>query len=321
MPRRTERRSPDVSPRADCYASSVVPPSRFRFAPFGARVSDEHASCDGLVAGAGLDLSHWAKNATPAHVKRDTSVEIALAYAKSAPDEAGRRPVANNHFDADGVLAVWCLLEPEVALAHESLVVAAAEAGDFDEWPSDERGLRLEAAVRALARGARSDEEAYARALPALPSLVSDLDAHEALYRDDWDALLRDAGAAERGELVVERVGRIAVLLHREGVSEIAGPVLSRALPDGTDRLLLVFDRGSGRFDYRYELPRHAWADTVVRPTLAPPSKNALAARMAEPSAWAIKGELGMTGLLRTKAPIAARPEDVAEALAAADSA
>src|SRR5690348_9894513 len=107
---------------------------RFTFVGFDAPGPPGSASCDGLVAGAALHLSHWAGNETPAELKADTSVEIALRFVKSggAVDLA-----VNNHFDADGALAVFTLLRSDAALAHAPLLIAAAEAGDFDEWPAD----------------------------------------------------------------------------------------------------------------------------------------------------------------------------------------
>ena len=37
--------------------------------------------------------------------------------------------VLNNHFDTDGLMSAWALLEPEKALQHESAMVMAAAAG------------------------------------------------------------------------------------------------------------------------------------------------------------------------------------------------
>src|SRR4051812_47490620 len=106
---------------------------RFEFVPFGAAGPRGALACDGLVGGDTLHLSHWAGNRTPRELKADTSVEIALRYSAAARDD-GRRDdaacVVNNHFDTDGVLAVWALLEPERAAEHRGLIVAAAEAGD-----------------------------------------------------------------------------------------------------------------------------------------------------------------------------------------------
>src|SRR5689334_20701821 len=93
--------------------------------------------CDGLVAGASLDLTHWQGNRTPRELKADTSTEIALNFVASPDaDRWTGAVVVNNHFDTDGALSVWALLEPEQAAPRRALLLAAAEAGDFDEWPA-----------------------------------------------------------------------------------------------------------------------------------------------------------------------------------------
>ena len=99
-----------------------------------------------------------------------SSTEIALNWVKQKQtDQTGFEDalVLNNHYDSDGVLSAFALLEPEVALRHEALLVAGAEAGDFDEWPADDRGIKLDAALCELeALGGGSDEQAYSRVLP-----------------------------------------------------------------------------------------------------------------------------------------------------------
>jgi hypothetical protein len=289
----------------------------FTFVPFGARAPREATCCDGLVEGAGLQLSHWEGNLTPAELKADTSVEIALRYAAgttgdaAAPTGATAAPrpqvVVNNHFDVDGVLAVFVLLEPEVARAHASLIVAAAEAGDFDEWPADPRGLRLEMAVRRLA-GGQSDEAAYARVLPQLPALLSTLDQREDLWGDEWRELQEAEDRAAAGGLSARREGDIALLTHARGVSELPGPVLHRRA-GAARRWLLVFEEECGRFRYRYERPRHAWADTVVRPLLPRPRRRDLHRALGD--GWSLKGELGMTGLAATEGAVSTPPDQV----------
>ncbi len=128
----------------------------FQFVAEGYEGATPAISCDGLVPGAGLDLSHWQGNRTPRRYKADTSTEIALNFIadpEAFTQWAGALAV-NNHFDTDGALSAWVLLEPGRASECRDLLVAAAEAGDFDEWPALEQGLWLDAAIRALAAGA-----------------------------------------------------------------------------------------------------------------------------------------------------------------------
>ncbi|MDB4997448.1 MAG: hypothetical protein JWM74_4880 [Myxococcaceae bacterium] len=296
----------------------------FQLIPTGARAPAGAAGCDGVVPGAAIDLSHWEGNTTAAEYKADTSTEIALRFARSG----GTVDLAvNNHFDADGVLAVYALLRSDVAMANADLLVAAAEVGDFDEWPSDERGLRLEAALRRMAM-LKSDEAAYARVIRELESVVANLDQREDLWGEEWRALERARARLARGEVEASIEGSVAVFIHHREVAELRGPVLTRAARHLADVLhvdaptswLLAFERDRGTWDYRYELARHAWADTVVRPKLQAPSRNATAVALSHAcgvpfASWALKGDLGMTGVLRTATPVKCTPVEVARAL------
>ncbi len=290
---------------------------RFHLVPFGGRAPERSLACDGLVAGAAIDLSHWSGNHTPARFKRDTSTESALAYAAAAGTDASLDVVTNNHFDVDGVLGVFALLDPDTALRHAGVMVAAAEVGDFDEWPADERGLRLNAAIEQLCRLPTGDAAAYEKTLARLPDVLAHLDQRRELWSGAVERLQRALAAASGGAVEATCESGIQLFSHAAGVDELPGPVLFRNASPGAKRWLLAFDRGDGTWDYRYERPRHAWADTVVRAAHAPPSRNATVRELGE--GWAIKGELGMTGICRTSAPSALPPHDVLARLARSD--
>ena len=290
---------------------------RFTFVPFGGHARDDAIACDGLVPGATLDLSHWSGNRTPAEYRRDTSTESALAYAADPRADAALGVVSNNHFDTDGLLSVWALVEPEAAQRRASLLVAAAEAGDFGAWPEDERGLQVDAAIESLGATAGGDAHAYVRALSAVAGVLDDLDKHSSLWTWQWEALLRARARAEAGALDVWAEGSVAAFVHRSGEEEMPAPMLSRLSPKGARRWLLAFDRGGGTWDYKYERPGWAWAETVVRPRIPTPSRNACVRNLGP--GWAIKGDLGMTGICRTAAPVRMAPREVVGILAVSD--
>src|SRR5438128_4204139 len=106
-------------------------------------------SVDGTVDNA-IHFSHWQGNQTPESVKADTSTEIALKLA-AAPNRdeltQGIDLVTNNHFDTDGVLSVWTVLNGERALPLREKLIAAAEAGDFSEFSSED-GVRASIVVQ-----------------------------------------------------------------------------------------------------------------------------------------------------------------------------
>src|SRR5918995_667572 len=105
-------------------------------------------SVDGTVPNS-VHFSHWEGNETPGELRADTSTEIALNLVAS-PQQShftrGIELVTNNHFDTDGVLSVWTVLNGEKALAHRDLLIAAAEAGDFSEHSSDD-GVKVSIAI------------------------------------------------------------------------------------------------------------------------------------------------------------------------------
>jgi hypothetical protein len=278
-------------------------------------------SCDGLVPGAALDLTHWQGNRTPRPYKADTSTEIALNFVASpeAADQWAGAVVVNNHFDTDGVLSVWVLLDPEQAMACRELLVAAAVAGDFDEWPALERGLWLDAAIRALAAGAADDAEAYHTALTQLPDLIRHIDRRRDLWGREWDDLQAAVAALESGGLHAERKGALGLMIHTAGQPEAPGPLLARQFLPGARRYLLAFERDGGRYDYRYERPHYAWADTVVRPVLPAPDARALAETLGPE--WTDEGLPGMTGIIRTRRPVPWRPDALVRWLSEIDGA
>ena len=120
-----------------------------------------------------LDLTHWQGNRTPSRYKADTSTEIALNFVGSpeASSEWADAVVVNNHFDTDGLLSIWVLLDPEEAMARRDLLIAAAEAGDFDEWPALDAGAL--AGCRHSCPGLRAtadDARRIRRSCPSCPS-------------------------------------------------------------------------------------------------------------------------------------------------------
>jgi len=232
-----------------------LPGRRFEFVEDSYEGEPPAISCDGLVPGAVLDLTHWQGNRTPRRFKADTSTEIALKFVVSeeACEQWAGAVAINNHFDTDGVLSVWTLLDPDQALANRDLLVAAAEAGDFDEWPALERGLALDAAIRGVGSRAGDDAAAYRIVLRQLPDLIEHLEKREDLWGDEWAALNEAIASMDSGRIRAERLGTTGLLIHSFEVPEAPGPLLARRFLPGAKRYLLAFDRGGGLYDYRYE--------------------------------------------------------------------
>ncbi len=107
-------------------------------------------------------------------------------------------------------------------------------------------------------------------------------------------------------------------MIHAIGQPEVPGALLARWFLPLARRYLLAFAREGGRYDYRYERPHYAWADTVVRPVLAKPDAAALARALGP--AWTDEGLPGMTGIIRTSRPVVEQPENLVHTLLQIDA-
>ncbi|HEX5886663.1 MAG TPA: DUF6687 family protein [Pyrinomonadaceae bacterium] len=251
-------------------------------------------SVDGTVDNA-IHFSHWEGNATPTEVKADTSTEIALNLVAS-PNRAaltnGIELVTNNHFDTDGVLSVWTVLTGERALAHRSLLIAAAEAGDFSEHSSDD-GVRVSIAIQGsdqaspnnddgspLARflageEVNDDARAYELVLPEVERLLTNINAYEHLWREGWNSVAAAIESFERGKSTVTEHSGISVITLAPELFDGAGfrPTKHSAPYTAISKfargeLFLIAIPSSGGWFYRLDYPYYSWAETVVRPRI-----------------------------------------------------
>jgi len=248
--------------------------------PAAARV----AYCDGGIdaawrEGADVELSHWIPNRTPAAVKASTSTEICLRFAEAGAID-GIGLAVNNHVDTDGMLSVFVLRQPELALANREVLVQAAAAGDFGAWgtPTALHLHQLMALARRRSEASGTDPLDIYRQVHGL--------VERALAGERFDDALAGVGALDRAADRVDRgvvvrtpvTGRLTRFVldgrHREARGWISrlddpGDALSllpasvRSRHDA-ERVHLVSARhtGGGWFhDLFY--PGYAWAETV----------------------------------------------------------
>ncbi|HEX6184534.1 MAG TPA: DUF6687 family protein [Pyrinomonadaceae bacterium] len=266
-------------------------------------------SVDGTVDGA-LHLSHWEGNETPEELRADTSTEIALNFAGWAGRDEwtrGVEVVTNNHFDADGVLSVWSVLNGERASGLRQELIAAAEAGDFSEFPN-ERAVQVSILIQGgdnpfvpgvnsplvghLAGGAGVDEaRAYELVLPEVERVLTHTDEYEPLWREGWDAIARGLESFARGESRVEEDAetRLSLVTLAPSVFGASGFDPARhAAPftpiahNARGEVFLVATPLKGGWSYRIDYPYYSWAETYTRPRVARRDLSALVERLNE---------------------------------------
>lgn len=284
--------------------------SRFQLLPQDARAPQDAIVVDGRLPGGALELGHWPGNQTPPEFAADTATAIAMLFAKGGFAEAwDTGPIVNTHFDTDGLLATVTLLAPREAIKREQVMTSAAVAGDFDEWPEDERGLKLHAAIETLAAREDTEADAYRALIPRVFDLIDRLDDHDALWGDAWRKLIDGRNAVQDGRVEVSTLGHLGLIRHRAGVDEVPGPVISRLLLPRAWRYLTVFLEDGGLAHYRYELPRYAWADTIIRPAFARPDPEKILNALG--SSWTTAGLPGLTSIVATREPVDLDPNEV----------
>lgn len=253
---------------------------------------------DGSWDAPGLELSHWPGNRTPRDLRHELSTGSALLFARLPAAERERRAagavaIANNHYDTDGVLALFAAARPREALARERALLDAAAAGDFFRAPS-ERAVALDALVSALADPERSplplagldDAARHAACLEhlfeRLPALLDGaLDPWRALWEPEVLRLradLSDLSAAARTNVVAAHlVAHVARAPWPAG-----GPGRHALFARGeADRVLASAPHAEGGFGHRLVIGTGSWFDLDVRGP-ARPDLDALRAALNE---------------------------------------
>ena len=255
---------------------------RFQF--YSAALDDvPKLSVDGTVPNS-IHFSHWQGNNTPAEVKADTSTEIALNLVAS-PNRAeltnGLDLIVNNHFDTDGALSVWTVLNGERSLQFRALLVSAAEAGDFSEHTSDD-GVKVSIAIQGADQAMPNnisgsplagklagemfddDERAYELVLPELERLLSNVNAYEPLWRDGWRAVAEALDSFAKGDsrVIENDASRVSLVTLQPGLWSPFAAISKHARGE----MFLIATPATGGWLYRIDYPYYSWAETVVRP-------------------------------------------------------
>jgi hypothetical protein len=195
-----------------------------------------HVLVDGAARrGTVLTLSHWPASPTPRALWRDLSAEIALAYLDAPELWRDAEAVTLDHLDADGLVSLFALVDPEAARRRAALLVAVARAGDFDVV-EDRAAARVAFAIRALidpartplqgggARGNAWVSACAGQMLGVFGELCNHPERWAELYQDEeaaWDASLAafDHGVADLEELAGSRLAVVRVARAIPGLS------------------------------------------------------------------------------------------------------
>ncbi|AII50895.1 DUF6687 family protein [Hymenobacter sp. APR13] len=301
------------------------------FVPFQQLRQQPTIVVDSTGLGAALTLAHWRGAATPEPLRDDTSAGSVLrALRQTHTPGLAAAAVTANHFDVDGFVGVWALLNPELALQHEALLRLVATLGDFREldwqhpqahhalqlvcWLNAEEKARFYEPFGAPARRRREDEasaEKFAWFLPRFAAVLHNPAPYRAIWEQEYSRVLQAVAVLHSAATTVRRYPQIGLTVVRtpEPLPYYALFSASR----GTDMVLSLYDGQRYEFEYKYT----TWIDLESRPTLPRLPLDALAARLnaleATPRRWTHDGITDTGPLLRLSGKGLTKPQRYAD--------
>ncbi|TPE44402.1 DUF6687 family protein [Pontibacter mangrovi] len=243
----------------------------------------------------GFMLSHWKGGPTPETVKDDTSAAIVLNAMRQRLPELELPYVTANHFDIDGFVGVWALLNPELALENEELLRQMALIGDFRELdlnhPLAGEALKLVCWINAKERELfykpfEADEmeekeaaqcvQKFKYFLREFGRVLQDPDWEKGAWEDEVGSVLLGYRDMYKPETKITRHPDISLI-----IIETPHPLHYYALfsrTQGFDMVLACYEGNKYELEYKYT----TWVDIASRPTLPRLSMAPLAARLNE---------------------------------------
>ena len=246
-----------------------------------------------------LCLTHWPGNPGLAQFAADLSAQMAFTYLDAYDRHQPARCASNNHFDQDGLVSLFALVDPDHARARRSLLVEVARAGDFATYTSRE-AARISMVLAAYADPRRSPlgdlgpdydvatGHLYGELLGRLVELCDHPERFRPLFAREDASLDASEQALASGAVTVEEVPDVDLAVigvpdtgkwtggHRFA-SEWVDGLHPMAVYNATDRLAVLVVQGQRyRFTYRYE----SWVQYRTRRPRPRVDLSPLAARL-----------------------------------------
>ncbi len=248
---------------------------------------DSCIAVDGGMPGK-LHLSHWPGNRTPEELKTDMSTGMCLKLNASPDREKyleGISTVTNNHYDTDGVMSAFTILNPEFADENAQLLLEAAVAGDFDAYTTG-RGTAIDLTLTALTKHPDSkvksttegDEPAqrqaqYEAAFELIPALLDNPYNVGAWFQPELRQIESDLRAFREDEIELERLDALDLAVIRaERINRKAANTIANC-----DRILILTDD-----EVSFRISTRSWFELVSIPQIPRPPLSLLVQKLEQ---------------------------------------
>jgi hypothetical protein len=253
-----------------------------------------------------LTLSHWPGNDTPSQFKADLSAEIVFNFLDRGEIPADVNAVSNNHFDEDGLVSMYSLINPDDAQEMRDFLIEVARAGDFGKC-DDRDAARVSFVINAWTDPERSplnrtmfsgthsqlDATLYEELLVRLPNIIYRLGSFEEFWKADDAFMDLTEDAIDKGLIEIEEDEEhdLAIItipdggIHGQGrppshskswISTVCHPMVIHNRINS--HRVLVIQQRRYQFYYRYE----SWVDYRSKPILPRVDLDYLCMRLNE---------------------------------------
>lgn len=218
-------------------------------------------------------LSHWRGAEVPDALRADTSTEIAVKAALGGHPSSQLPFVSNNHFDIDGCLGIWALLNPALAQHYSNVLIQAAQIGDFREYlpghPASDLALKLVCWINALEkerfyRPFGMKEEAvscipkYVFFLPLIAEFLADPEQYRSIWEPEYQQVMNGLALIEaQGQIEMIEDIRLLIVESPELLHYYA--LFSQS--SDADLVLMMYSDNRYELEYKYT----GWIDTITR--------------------------------------------------------
>ncbi|MBT4934330.1 MAG: hypothetical protein HOL66_13155 [Rhodospirillaceae bacterium] len=268
----------------------MVESGHLQFVPYEELGDRANIIVDGAAnRGTEITLSHWPKSGCPKALKADSSAEIVFNYLACPELHAAASAVSNNHFDQDGLVGLYSLINPIKAFANRDLLIDVAQAGDFAIY-QDRRAARIAFTLAAYAQGEVSPLDSaifalpyeekcaalYQKMIPLLDEIIEDLASFEHYWHEEDQHLSESEALIRQGRVEIEEIKELdlAIItlpkeiktgLARRFSQDLMTLLHPMAIHNKTvcNRILRVQENRYS-FTYRYE----SWVQFISAPPL-----------------------------------------------------
>jgi hypothetical protein len=272
-----------------------------RFMPYHLLGDTPNVIVDGMSSKATIcNLSHWPQSGTKKELKDDLSAQIVFHYLDRPDLHVEVEAVSNDHFDADGLIGLYSILNATEAQKDRELLIDVANAGDFGKYRI-RQAARIAFVITAFGDKDRSPLDKgifnlpypgytsamYETMLPMLPEIIKDTEKFRRYWEGDEAFLLASEAAIRSGQVRIDEVKEIdlaVVTLPPLSAADNLGQGLNgachqMAIHNATDCFRILLMRGN-RYElyYRYE----SWVQYMSRRPMPRVDLSALAQSLSD---------------------------------------